>query len=92
MLSGSVYIPLARSTAYRRGDRPMSNRPHPEIDAVPDERDPDADTAAAIQHVTLEDGDVAVCTMFPADGASGSRDTAWLTATDDAFVALEDAR
>lgn len=70
----------------------MSERHHPEIETVSDDRDPDTDGPAGIQHVTLEDGDVAVCTMFPADDAAGSRDTAWLTATDEAFVALEDAR
>ncbi|WP_435551372.1 DUF7511 domain-containing protein [Natrinema sp. CGMCC1.2065] len=56
------------------------------------ERESARDHGSELQHVTVEHDDIAVCTMFPQNIYEDAISTAWLTATTDSFVALEDRR
>ncbi|ELY49525.1 DUF7511 domain-containing protein [Natronolimnohabitans innermongolicus] len=71
-----------------------SNGPESTIEAV---SEPTGSGAApgrgtSLQHVTVERDGVAVCTMFPSRLDRADASAAWLTATDESFVALADAR
>jgi len=48
--------------------------------------------ASRLQHITVEQNDVAVCTMFPQDADENAASTQWITATADSFVSLEERR
>ncbi|TMT86423.1 hypothetical protein E2L06_07350 [Haloterrigena sp. H1] len=44
---------------------------------------------SSLQHITVEQDDVAVCTMFPQYADENAAATQWITATADSFVSLE---
>ncbi|MFD1562094.1 hypothetical protein ACFR99_00705 [Haloarchaeobius amylolyticus] len=48
--------------------------------------------ASRLQHITVEQDDVAACTMFPQHADENAAATQWITATADSFVSLEDRR
>lgn len=48
--------------------------------------------ASRLQHITIEQDDVAVCTMFPQNANESTASTQWITATADSFVSLEERR
>ncbi|MFA9417565.1 hypothetical protein [Natrinema sp. HArc-T2] len=45
-----------------------------------------------LQHITVEQDDVAVCTMFPQSADEKTAATQWITATADSFVSLGERR
>ena len=47
---------------------------------------------SGIHHITVEQDDVAVCTMFPQHADENAASTQWITATDGSFVSLEEQR
>ncbi|WP_226007161.1 DUF7511 domain-containing protein [Natrinema salinisoli] len=59
---------------------------------TPGERGWAADRSSRLQHVTVEQEDVAVCTMFPKEIDEDVMSTKWITATTDSFVPLEQRR
>ena len=54
--------------------------------------DAEPDRSSTVQHVTVEDDDVTVCTMFPQDVTDPDLARRWITADGESFVSLEDAR
>ena len=62
-------------------DRPLPDAPRP-IEHPPCE----------LVSVIWDEGEPHLCAVFPADATPGAGLTEWLTARDDAFVDLEDAR
>ncbi|WP_222918670.1 hypothetical protein [Natrinema sp. SYSU A 869] len=50
------------------------------------------DRPSRLQHVTVEQADVAVCTMFPEEISEEIVSAQWITATTDSFVSLEQRR
>jgi hypothetical protein len=59
---------------------------------TPGERAWAAERSSRLQHVTVEQKDVAVCTMFPTEIDQNVMSTQWITATTDSFVPLEQRR
>ena len=45
-----------------------------------------------LQHITVNQDDVVVCTMFPQNVDENAAATQWITATADSFVSLEEQR
>ena len=50
------------------------------------------DHTSRLQHITVDQDDVAVCTMFPQEATDDTLSTQWITATADSFVSLEERR
>ncbi|WP_265111958.1 DUF7511 domain-containing protein [Halosolutus halophilus] len=48
--------------------------------------------AARLQHVTVDEGALAACTIFPRDLDENAMATQWITASGDSFVSLSERR
>ena len=73
----------------------MSEQPDSVIETptAPDDAiDPATDDATGLQHVTVDEGEIAVCTMFPRDPDADEMSAKWLTASGESFVSLVSAR
>ncbi|MFC4541532.1 hypothetical protein ACFO5R_06295 [Halosolutus amylolyticus] len=53
---------------------------------------PGSDHTARFQHVTVDEGDLAACTIFPREMDENAMATQWITASGDSFVSLRECR